>query len=267
MRSLGLLIVVAGLALSSCVKYRPRPLDPLRSEQQFRARTLADPALRTFLKREDWPPARLGLNDLAAVAFYYHSDLDVARAQFHTAQAAVLTAKARPNPSFSTGGGWSDSPESPVFFHFDPAVTLVTAGKRGWRILQAEKLAEAARLQVAEVAWRVRSRVRTAWLDYVMALRSVEALRNERDVRAETVAMLEKRLAVGEIARPDVNVARAALVTVEVQAKAAETVASETAAALASWPTNRTEPSLGYWSCSRAQRLKLAWRRSSSSGE
>jgi outer membrane protein TolC len=228
-----ILASIGAVAFSGCVKYHSRALDPPRSEQQFRARTLNDAGLGSFLKRADWPPPRLGLNDLTAVAFYFNPDLDVARAQVRGAQAAILTAKARPNPSLSLGGGWTNSPESPVVFRFDPAITLETAGKRGWRILEAEKLAEAARVQVAETAWRVRSRVRAAWLEYVMAARSLEVLRNERDVRAEAVAILEKRLSVGEAARPDVSVARTALVSVELEAKAAETTVAESGAALA----------------------------------
>jgi outer membrane protein TolC len=151
-----------------------------------------------------------------------------------TAQATILTAKARSNPSLSVGGGWSNSPESPVVFHFDPAVTMETAGKRGWRILESEKLMEAARVLVSETAWRVRSRVRAAWLDYLMAVRALEVLRNERETRAEAVAILEKRLSVGESSRPEANVARIALISVEVDAKAAETSVEEARAALAS---------------------------------
>ena len=73
---------IGAVALFGCVKYHPRALDPPRSEQQFRARTLADAGLGSFLKRADWPPPQLGLNDLTAVAFYFNADLDVARAQF-----------------------------------------------------------------------------------------------------------------------------------------------------------------------------------------
>jgi len=225
---------IGAVALSGCVKYHSRALDPPRSEQQFRARTLADAGLASFLNRTDWPPPKLRLNDLTAVAFYFNADLDVARAQVRAAQAGILTARARPNPSLSVGGGWTNSPESPLVFHFDPAITLETAGKRGWRILESEKLAEAARVQVAETAWRVRSRARAAWLDYVMAVRSVDVLRNERDARAEAAAILEKRLSVGEAARPEVSVARTALVSVEAEAKAAETTVAESGAALAS---------------------------------
>lgn len=226
--------LIGAVALTGCVKYHSRPLDPPRSEQQFRARTLADSGLQSFLKRADWPPTKLGLNDLAAVAMYFNADLDVARAQLRTAQSAIMTAKTRPNPSLSAGGGWESSPESPVAFHFDPTFTLETAGKRGWRILAAEKLAEAARVDLAETAWRVRSRVRAAWMDHVMAVRALDALRHERDVRAASVAMLEKRLSAGEASQPEVNLARTALISVEVEAQATETTVRESGAALAS---------------------------------
>jgi outer membrane protein TolC len=224
---------VIAVTLSGCVKYRPHPLDPPQAEQQFRSRTLSDPGLRAFLKRTDWPPAKLGLNDLAAVAFYFNTDLDVARAQFRTAQAAIVTAKTKPNPLLSTGGGYTNSPESPLVFHFDPAFTLVTAGKRGWRILEAERAAEAARLQIAETAWQVRSRVRSAWLDHLMAVRLLEVVRSEQAARTATVALVEKRLSVGEASRPDVNLVRTALISVDVEAKAAETAVNESRAALA----------------------------------
>ena len=233
MRSPAIAAVIAVVTLSGCVKYRPQPLDPLRAEQQFRSRSLADPGLRAFLKRQDWPPPRLGLNDLTATALYFNPDLDVARAQLRTAEAAILTAKTGPNPFLSTGGGYTNSPESPLVFHFDPAFTLVTAGKRGWQILAAERAAEAARIQVAETAWRVRSRVRAAWLDNLMAVRSRDALRNEQVARTATVTLVEKRLSAGAASRPDVNLVRTALIAVDVEAQAAETAVNESRAALA----------------------------------
>jgi outer membrane protein TolC len=189
--------------------------------------------LVSFLNRANWPPPKLTLDDLTAVAIYFNPELDLARAQLRTAQAAILTAKGRPSPSLSTGVGWENSPESALAFHFDTALTFETAGKRGWRILAAEKVAEAAWVAVAETAWRVRSRVRSAWLDYVMAIRVLDLLRREHDVRAEDVAILEKRLSAGDVALPDVNIVRTALISVDVETKAAETSVRESAATLA----------------------------------
>jgi cobalt-zinc-cadmium efflux system outer membrane protein len=97
----------------------------------------------SFLNRANWPPPQLTLDDLTAVAIYFNPELDLARAQLRTAQAAILTARGRPNPSLSTGAGWESTPESALAFHFDTAFTLETAGKRRWRILEAEKLAAA----------------------------------------------------------------------------------------------------------------------------
>ncbi len=230
------LITAATLSVllpSGCVRYQPRALDPPRSEQQFRDRSLSDPGLVAFLKRPDWPPPKLQLRDIYGIALYYNPELDVARAHLRTAQAAIITANTRPNPTISIGGGWTNAPESPVVFHFDPAMTIETGGKRALRTLEAGKLAEAARVDVDATAWRVLSRARATWLDYAMALRSVEVLNNEIAARNETIAILEKRLSVGEGARPEVETARAALIGVQVEARAAATSVNEALANLA----------------------------------
>jgi cobalt-zinc-cadmium efflux system outer membrane protein len=234
-RRRSILIMAVGLALllTNCVRYQPHPLDPPHSEQQFRARSLADPGLVAFLRRADWPPAKLQLRDLYAVALYYSPDLDVARAHLKTAQAGIITANTRPNPSLGIGGGYTNAPESPLVFYFTPAVILETGGKRAIRTLEAGKLAEAARVDVDATAWRVLSRVRAAWVDYAMALRSVDVLNNEIRARNETIAILEKRLSVGEGARPEVESARALLIAVQVESRAASTSVSEAAANLA----------------------------------
>jgi outer membrane protein TolC len=226
--------LIATFLLTGCVKYHLRPLDPPLSEQQFRTRGLTDPGLREFLKKTDWPPARLGLDDLTAVALYYNPDLEVTRAQLQTAEAAVITAKARPNPAVSVGGGYETDSESHGLFNFVPSFTVVTAGKRGWRSLEAEKNADAARVAVEETAWKVRSRVRTAWLDYMLALRSLELLRQESKFRREMVRMLDNRVTAGESSRPEADITRAALISIEVAAKAAETQVRESGAILAS---------------------------------
>ena len=221
------------LLLTGCVRYRPHPLDPPHSEQQFRTRSLADPGLVAFLKRADWPPAKLQLRDLYAVALYYSPDLDVARAHLRTAQAAIVTANTRPNPSLGIGGGYTNAPESPLVFYFTPSVILETGGKRAIRTLEAGKLAEAARVDVDAIAWHVLSRVRAAWVDYAMALRGVDVLNNEIRARNETIAILEKRLSVGEGARPEVESARALLIAVQVESRAASTAVGEAEANLA----------------------------------
>jgi outer membrane protein TolC len=226
-------LTLSALLLAACAAYHSHPLNPPQSEQQFRTRSLTDPGLIAFLKRPDWPPSRLQLRDLYSVALYYNPALDIARAHLRTARAAIVTASTRPNPTISIGGGYTNAPESPLVFYFTPSVVLETGGKRALRTLEATKLAEAARVDLDAAAWRVLSRVRAAWLDYAMALRSVDTLNDEIRVRNETVAILEKRLSVGEGASSDVAPARAALIAVQLEARAATTAVDEAAANLA----------------------------------
>ncbi len=226
-------LVATALALTSCVRYQPQPLDPPHAEQQFRSRSLTDPGLVAFLKRTNWPPEKLQLGDLEAVALYYSPDLDVARAHLRTAQAAIVTASTRPNPSLSIGGGYTNAPESPLVFYFTPSILMETGGKRALRTLAAGKLAEAARVDVDSTAWRVISHVRSYWLDYAMSLRSEDVLSNEIQSRNETIAILEKRLSVGEGGRPEVENARALLIGVQVEERAASTSANQALAELA----------------------------------
>jgi outer membrane protein TolC len=225
--------------LTGCVKYRPKPLEPPRLEQEYRARSLSEPGLRSFLEANaparpaQWPPTNLNLDTLTLVAFYYHPELEIARARVAAAEAGIVTARGRRNPSLSVGGGWANSPESAFIFHFDPGFLIETAGKRGHRILQAERQAEVARLGFAEAGWRIRSRLRAALLDHLLALRQSGLLAGEDQVRAEAVRILEQRLAVGEVSRPDVDVASTEWNTTKVALTSAQGRVAETLAALA----------------------------------
>src|SRR5262249_54726455 len=143
-------------------------------------------------KEISWPPRVLDTQGLTLVALYYNPELAVARAELAAAEAAVITAGARPNPSLDAEVGYNTSPESHSLFNAIPKFTIETAGKRGYRILRAQKEAEAARLGLAETAWRVRSRVRAALYDHLLALRRRDLLRAQEGIRSEIVQIFDK---------------------------------------------------------------------------
>jgi len=232
-------LMIGVVVLCGCARYHPRPLDAPQLERDYRSRSLAAEGVRAYVesnvtpKPSEWPPASLDLPLVTALAFYYNPELDVARARVETAEAAVVTAGGRLNPSLNTGGGYSNNPESALVFHFDMAFTLETAAKRALRILQAQKLAEAARTELAETAWRVRSHVRGALLAHLFAARRLSLLQGEVAVRAESLELLKKRLEVGEVSRPDVTAAEIETSTATVALRTAEGQVVETRAALA----------------------------------
>jgi cobalt-zinc-cadmium efflux system outer membrane protein len=225
--------------LGSCVHYRARPLAPSASESSYRQRDFNDAGLIAFVRsvRPDvaasWPPHTLDLATASLVAAYFNPSLAIARAQVSTAEAGIVAAGGRLNPSVSAAGGYETSPESPLSIRFELSLPIETARKRSYRILEATKLADVARIGLKEASWRVYAQVRDAWMDHLAALNAVQALRRESQIRVETASLIEKRLSVGEAARPDWDAVRVGVSQTAVRLRAAEGQASDTRIRLA----------------------------------
>lgn len=202
---LGILVLLSGCATGH---YEPRPLMPAQNAAALRARSLDDPGLRGFLAQHGRPmsgrPSRpLALQDLTLIALYESPELEMARAQWHVAQAAIVTAGQRPNPSLGLS---AETTPWALGLAFD--IPIETAGKRQKRISQAELLAQAARLEVAVIAWQTRSQVRARYLDLYVTLRQAGMLQAELQARTHLLDLLQQRLRVGEISRFELSTAR-----------------------------------------------------------
>jgi outer membrane protein, heavy metal efflux system len=234
------LVPVLSLALSllGCaapLHYRPAPISPAETAAGLKARTLLDPGLKEFVEKNlgspvaEWPPPTWDLPKLTLAALYFNPAMDTARARAAAAEAAIVTAGERPNPIVSIGPGIP----SPYLMALDFEIPHETAGKRGYRVQQAKALNEAARLDLADTAWKVRSGVRAALVDYFAATRQVDLLRAEEQTRSRQVDLVAQRLEAGEIARPEWEAVRLALVDNRVALRAAEGHVIETRSALA----------------------------------
>lgn len=227
------------LPAAGCIRYRARPIEPRDAEREFRSRSLDNPELRAFAAKQagaksPWPPSALDLESFSLTALYYSPELNLARARIRSADAAVVTARGGINPAIAAGAGHEGGPDAPLIFRFDPTLTLVTAGKRGYRILQAEKLAEVSRLELAEISWKLRSRLRTQLIELLFSLNLKSNLDEQQRLGEERVGILEKRLAAGEASRPELVSARAELDLTRSQVRAAEGSAASNLASLAS---------------------------------
>lgn len=228
--------IATGLLLTGCVKYRARPLSAPVVEDQYRNRRIDNEAIQKFVTLagwKQWPPTVLDLNALTLIADYYSPDLDVARSQIRISEAVIRTAGARINPSLSADGGYSAQPGAHTIYAISPGFTIETGGKRGYRILQAEKDADAARLSFAEAQWLLWARVRSALVNYLLAQRRVNLLERGTDFRTEISEMLEKRLGMGAASQPEVDVYRVELLRIEAALEAAKGDAAQKRVALA----------------------------------
>ena len=218
------LLCIVLLLLSACATYHPHPVAPAELMGAFETRTLDSPDLQRYIAAHcgnggACTPGVWNLHTLTLATFYFSPVLDSARARYGSSQAALQSAAQRPNPALQFPLGYTANPkagESPYTFGLGLDIPLETAGKRGYRMAQAQQLSNAARSDIGNVAWQVRSRLRRHMLGFYAATRRTEMLEQQIAAQQQIVAMLEKRLAVGTASAPEANQARIALARIRV---------------------------------------------------
>lgn len=211
-------IALTSTFLSGCAfqTYSPQPIDPAERAAHYRAHNPNSDAFRDYLLAQGYaadslPIQQWGPRELTLSALFFNPQLDVARAQWRTAQAAEITSGERQNPRISgnlenhseTAGGIS-----PWTYGLSIDIPVETGGKRQARIDRAKSLSTAARIEIAQTAWQVRSRLLASLIEYNAALRQAQLLQQESDIRSEIVAMLEARLKAGMISSTEISTSR-----------------------------------------------------------
>lgn len=189
---------------TGCASYQPRPLSAGAGLADFDGRSLADSGLRDFLAKNHVAP-RWDLKGLTMAAFYYHPSLAEARAQWEVAKAGAVTAGQRPNPSISFVPEYNTSAPPPWIWGLSFDIPIEIAGKRSKRLNQAASQIEAARNEIADAAWKVRSDVRTRTMELHAAENAAALLEKQVAVRNEIVTLLEKSAEAGEAERLEVT--------------------------------------------------------------
>ncbi|MHB8383102.1 MAG: TolC family protein, partial [Candidatus Binataceae bacterium] len=215
-----------------CATYQPEPLNPADVARQFESRSLTSPGLCAYLdanaaaRPSVCPPPDWNLERLTLAGFYFSPAMAVAAAQVRTADAAIVSAGARPNPVVGLGPQYdlrstpNFTPWALGFFSLD--LPIETAGKRGYRIAQAKRLADAARLAAGETAWTVRSRIRASMLQYLLDTRGSDLAAQEQAALALTAALVAARVRAGEASQPELDLAQSGLQNARLSAAEAE---------------------------------------------
>jgi outer membrane protein, heavy metal efflux system len=243
LRAVNALILLLTFMFCACATYRPAPLKPAEAAHEFAQRKLSGAELCKYLTANlvggafSCPPAQWNLAALTLAGYFYSPDLAVAKAKLDVARAAVITAGQRPNPSFGLGPAYTAS-ASPSFAPWAIGVAqmnfpIETAGRRGYRTAQAQRLADAAALGVGETAWRVRSTIRAALLNHLAARREYDLARAYESASERVAQLLQARLEAGAAAAPAVDFALANLAAARLKAAQAQSRVPETLNALA----------------------------------
>ena len=213
MALLGLSLFNAGCATE---KYQAKPLDPLRISARLLNKDSTSPDFKAYLIKQgyvekDLPFATWGLKELTLCALYYHTKLDVAKAQLALANAAINIANLKQNPVLggrTARSNQANGDKSPWAFGLEVEIPIETANKREIRVEEAQHLAEAARFDVAEVAWQLRSQIAKDLLRYHENIALQKQLSHEVKKQDELIKILEKRVQLGALSNTELSLAK-----------------------------------------------------------
>lgn len=209
--SFALLCIAAGMAGCQFVSYQAKPIQAEQNTQQFQQRNPTSQDFYAYLQTLDigvaqFPISLWDRDLLSYCALFYHPDLDVARAQWKAAQATQITAGQR--PELKAGGFVGRDGESPWTYGLGIDIYIETAGRREIRLDRAKNLTEAARINIAQTAWNVRSRAMRSLLQYQYNLQQIALLKQELALRQDMVDILQKRMDAGIASNVELNNAR-----------------------------------------------------------
>ncbi len=219
------------LTLTACTHFEPRPLQPETIAEKYHTLSLNDDDLRAFLQTaapqlaEPWPRPSWDLSALTLAAFHFNSDLQLARAEWQTAEATVASAAMRTNPSLTVTPTYNvdaQSGTSPWLPGVSLDIPIETAGKRRLRISKARHLAEAARLNFIGAAWQVRSELRSALIELTAAQRRFALLQEQLSVQQRITDLLQQRFELGAASAADLSPARLATTRLQLDLAEAE---------------------------------------------
>ena len=202
--------------LGACIHYAPQPLDPAAQASQLAGRRLS---------AKTWT-----LPALIDEATRANPDLALARAKYQTALAAVRTAGERPNPTVSLLPQIGN-PLITGTYSIDFDWTIETAGKRSKRQLVAEAQVRAAKAEIIQAGWKVRSAVRKALVDMYVAEQRIHWLNEAIHRQDELLKAFEEQVKAGAESRS--IMAQARLLQAQMRLQAADN-AKQSAAARAS---------------------------------
>lgn len=206
---LGLLM----LGLSSCghLPYIAKPVEPQQVTQKILEKDPLSAEFQAFCVAQGYPQDKLpfsswGVEELTLSAQYHHPRLDIAKAQLGAAKAAIESAGIKTYPTL--GGQVARSNRAngdirPFAYGLNVEIPIETTNKRALRVEEAQHLAEAARLDVAETAWGLRNQLKQDWLEYHEQQAQTAFLQKTALLYDKQVELISKRLGAGLASNTD----------------------------------------------------------------
>ena len=197
-------------------KYQAKPLEPAQTTVKLLNKDASSSGFQQYLIKQGYTASQLpfadwGLDELTWCALYYHSKLDLAKAQLALANSAIHSAHQKANPTLNANLSRSNQANGdirPWAYGLNVEIPIEIGNKRQLRVEEAQNLAEVARMDVAETAWQLRSQIASDLIDYHENQANTRLLAEELTIQNSIVAMLQARLAQGLISTTELHAAQ-----------------------------------------------------------
>jgi cobalt-zinc-cadmium efflux system outer membrane protein len=182
------------------------------------------------------PERTLSLRASFQRAYENNKEIIAAEANLPIAKAAVKIAGAIPNPRFGLQYGFG--PQFKLILAGEPQQfgwqqDIQTAGKRTKQLNLARANYRLTELQVAQLMFDVRNRVRRAYAEQAAAEAYAELVESERNVALNLVRVAERRFEAGKAARSEILQAQLGVLQFDTQRNQAQARLQQATAALA----------------------------------
>ena len=217
------LVALSLLILATACTHQPyqaKPLDPTAVRAKLANKDAASADFKAYLikqgyaegdEKDNLPFAEWGIDELTLCALYFNPKLDVAKAQLALATVAVNTANQQQNPTLGGRAAHSNQAngdKSPWAFGLEVEIPIETANKRQIKVEEAQHLQEVARINVAEVAWQLRSQIAKDLLDFHENIAQQQQLNQELMIQNSLIKLLEKRVQLGAASNTELSAAK-----------------------------------------------------------
>ena len=211
--------VVAGCG--GYLAYEPDDVEQEATTTSFMKRSSDDNTLAELVKASgysgEWPPDPWRLDTLTLTALYFNPELDVARAQAFAAQSELAIAARRSPTTLKLLTEHHDRIDGSSPWSLGVAIELPvgTRARREARLDKAELLSDAAEIEIASAAWRVRSAVRDALIDLISSSQRKRVLRQRLLIQRQMEQLVKRRVEAGMLSSRDLGMERIAVAGIE----------------------------------------------------
>jgi cobalt-zinc-cadmium efflux system outer membrane protein len=239
-----LTLLISCSIITGCAteKYQAKPISVDKTTLKILSKDPYSPDFLDYLNKQGYQETNIlhrewGVDELTLCALYFHPKLEVTKAQLGLAIAQVKSASQKQSPTLTGSLAHSDlsnGDKRPWAYGLNIEIPIETTNKSEVRLEEAEANVEAARMDIADTAWQLRSDITKTLIALEQNFSNIELLQEKLANQDETYNMLQKRLDKGLASKTELSIVQFAQLKTQSEINISKAHSEEIEAVLAS---------------------------------